>query len=337
MHHLLPRTILSITVLSLLWGCNAPTTPAPSADSANSFRIDADRVTVSGISSGAYMAGQLHVAYSGLFSGAGLLAGGPYYCAGGSMSQALGPCVKGGDLPIDDITASVDEFVVGGAIDDSANLRDDRVWIFHGTADDTVDQSVSHAAAEFYRRFLPPEQLVMVSDVDVVHGMPTLSEGQPCDTFAAPFLNACDYDAAGELLKQLYGPLNPPGDTTAELLPVSQEAFADAELTEQGWLYAPEDCRNGAECGLHVALHGCAQSDQYVGKAFVTGAGYNRWAETNRLLVLYPQVDSSKLAPVNPLGCWDWWGYTGSDYATKAGPQMAAIRALIDSLMNRSN
>ena len=34
----------------------------------------------------------------------------------------------------------------------------------------------------------------------------------------------------------------------------------------------------------------------------------------------------------NPLGCWDWWGYSGSDYLTRAGPQIKAVRAMIDRL-----
>jgi hypothetical protein len=36
-------------------------------------------LTVSGLSSGAFFAHQLHVAYSGLFDGAAIVAGGPYY------------------------------------------------------------------------------------------------------------------------------------------------------------------------------------------------------------------------------------------------------------------
>jgi hypothetical protein len=39
------------------------------------------KVAVSGISSGAFMAVQLHVAYSSVFKGVGVLAGGPYYCS----------------------------------------------------------------------------------------------------------------------------------------------------------------------------------------------------------------------------------------------------------------
>ena len=58
-------------------------------------------VTVSGISSGGYMAVQFQVAYSGSVRGAGVLAGGPYHCAEGSLRRALGNCMapSGKDLP----------------------------------------------------------------------------------------------------------------------------------------------------------------------------------------------------------------------------------------------
>ena len=100
--------------------------------------------------------------------------------------------------------------------------------------------------------------------------------------------------------------------------------------------YVPESCASGEACGLHVALHGCLQSTEYIGDAFAAGAGYNEWAEANRLLVLYPQVASSRIAPLNPMGCWDWWGYTQGDYATKAGPQVKVIKATMDTLAGHS-
>lgn len=44
--------------------------------------VNTDRkASVSGVSSGAYMAVQLHVAYSETFMGVGSIAGGPYFCA----------------------------------------------------------------------------------------------------------------------------------------------------------------------------------------------------------------------------------------------------------------
>ena len=59
------------------------------AQAGESLNIDPDRVTVSGISSGAHMATQLHIAYSDLFSGAAILSGGPYNCAGNSLMTAM--------------------------------------------------------------------------------------------------------------------------------------------------------------------------------------------------------------------------------------------------------
>jgi len=53
-------------------------------------------VTVSGVSSGAYMAVQLHVAHSARVAGVGAIAGGPYYCAQGSLFTALYNCMKPG-------------------------------------------------------------------------------------------------------------------------------------------------------------------------------------------------------------------------------------------------
>ncbi|WP_235580933.1 hypothetical protein [Pseudorhodoferax sp. Leaf265] len=45
-----------------------------------------------------------------------------------------------------------------------------------------------------------------------------------------------------------------------------------------------------------------------MGRTVVDGGGFNRWADTNRLIVLYPQVARSGASPFNPKGCWDWWG-----------------------------
>ena len=51
--------------------------------------------------------------------------------------------------------------------------------------------------------------------------------------------------------------------------------------------------------------------------------------------MLYPQAAASRISPMNPLGCWDWWGFTGDDYDTRAGKQLAAVKAMIDGLAAR--
>jgi poly(3-hydroxybutyrate) depolymerase len=70
-----------------------------------------------------------------------------------------------------------------------------------------------------------------------------------------------------------------------------------------------------------------------VGEEFVRYAGYNAWADTNNLIVLYPQV-IKRFSPStwNPRGCWDWWGYTGLDYHTQSGAQIRAVKGMIDRL-----
>ena len=35
---------------------------------------------------------------------------------------------------------------------------------------------------------------------------------------------------------------------------------------------------------------------------------------------------------VNPMGCWDWWGYTGPDYRWRDGAQMKLLADWMRSL-----
>ena len=66
-------------------------------------------------------------------------------------------------------------------------------------------------------------------------------------------------------------------------------------------------------------------------------SGYNAWADTNRIIVLYPQTVARPLMglpPQNPQACWDWWSYVTHDdsYVTKSGRQIKAIKAMLDTL-----
>src|SRR5438445_11477181 len=46
-----------------------------------SYQVDLSQTSVSGLSSGAFMAAQFHVAFSSALDRASLTAGGPFYCA----------------------------------------------------------------------------------------------------------------------------------------------------------------------------------------------------------------------------------------------------------------
>jgi poly(3-hydroxybutyrate) depolymerase len=295
--------------------------------------IDTTRTTVSGLSSGAYMAVQMHVAYSATFhTGAGIVAGGPYYCARDSLSNATGPCMThSSSIPVSTLVATTNSWAGAGSIDPVANLAGSKVYLYSGTQDQTVVQAVMDDLKTYYASFVPAANIVYKNTLGSGHGMITDDFGGACADTAAPFVNDCNFDLAGALLQQLYGPLNArnAGALSGNFVQFDQTAFVSGHgMASTGWLYVPASCAAGESCRLHVAFHGCLQNAADVGEQFVRDTGYNRWADANHIVVLYPQTGTATSA--NPNGCWDWWGYDSANYAKKSGPQMAAVKAMVD-------
>ena len=82
------------------------------------------------------MAVQLHIAYSGTFSGVGSFAGGPYWCAEGSEGTARSQCMSSpGQIDVNRYVEKVKSEAKAGRIDPLANLKGSRVYIFSGTND----------------------------------------------------------------------------------------------------------------------------------------------------------------------------------------------------------
>ena len=309
-------------------------------------------VGVSGISSGGYMAVQFQVAHSALVSGAAIIAAGPYDCAAQNLSRALGNCMEpSAQMPAPsgaETLARADARARASRIDPLAALRDDRVWLLSGGADRTVAPEVVDALADFYRVAGVGEAALLHERIaDAGHALPSvaLDNAPSCASGAPPYISRCgDFDAAGRLLAHLAGV---PGARAARpagtLLRFDQAVFAGGSPTAQGlgeagFAYVPPNCRQGG-CRVHVAFHGCKQNIDRVGMAFVEGAGYNHWADSHELIVLYPQTRArygfawGALNWVwNPNACWDWWGYLGEDYATREAPQIRAVMAMLRRL-----
>ena len=57
----------------------------------------------------------------------------------------------------------------------------------------------------------------------------------------------------------------------------------------------PQTCTAKSGCRVHIALHGCEQNRDQVGMTFIEGSGFARWADTNRLVILFPQVEAASL------------------------------------------
>jgi poly(3-hydroxybutyrate) depolymerase len=307
------------------------------AEPLRSFNVDLAQTSVSGLSSGAYMAGQFHVAFSATVVGAGIVAGGPYGCAEGQLATALNRCMQTHIGPPEPahLLRRAEALAQQGAIDPLTDLAGDRIYVFSGTQDDTVIPTVVDQTVAFYRAAGVKEaDIAYVEGVAAGHAFVTESHGSACAITASPFINDCDYDQAAALLRHIYGELNPPSaEPGGAMIAFDQAEFladpAAHGLGQTGFVYVPRSCSEGARCRVHIAFHGCQQTDELIGDRFRSETGYNRWADANQLIVLYPQAHRTLS---NPNGCWDWWGYDDLHYATRNGRQMAAVRAMVDRL-----
>jgi poly(3-hydroxybutyrate) depolymerase len=294
------------------------------------LHVDPQAITVSGISSGAYMAEQMHVAFSKTLAGSASVAGGVYWCAKGDVQRAQNECqsVPSG-IKTSEQVEEAKSLAVQGAIDPVENLSGKPVYVYASPNDTIINPGNSDKLMEFLKAF--NTNITFVNSVKSAHGFPTLNNGGPCGFPMLPWILKCGYDAAGEILQSMYGNLNPKGSAEpSHLLKFSQSEFGDAStpLFSEGWIYVPAACTSGAACKLHMALHGCQMNPEYIQDQFARLSGFNEWAETNNIIILYPQ--SGKLGTANPYACWDWYGFTGPNYMTKAGAQMSALKKMID-------
>ena len=320
------------TAFALAAGAFAAVAAPPSLPA---YGAAGNKTTVSGLSAGAFMAVQLQVAYSASIAGAGIVAGGPYYCAIAN-ANFRGICM--GQVAFFPPSPSVmvgyaRAFAASGAIDPLTYLAARPIYVFSGTDDSVVRPPAVAATVEFFKRVgVPASRLSDVHDLPAGHALIAPGAGNACGANAAPYISHCSVGG-----KERPGRRDPPpslrpaaaarGHPRGEARRFAQRPYAPAStgMAETGFVYVPAACEAAAaHCRVHIVLHGCVQSVQSVGDRFVTGSGYNAWAEANRLLVLYPQVDSSS-TPDNEYGCWDW---SGRVTMLKSAPQMKAIVAM---------
>lgn len=318
------RFVLASTVLAAASAYAAVPLPA--------LTIDPNEVSVSGLSAGGFMAVQMHVAYSATFKrGAGVVAGGPFYCAEGSVVNATGRCMTHATtIPVASLVATTNSWAASGFVDPVSNLNASKVYLFSGTSDNTVKPAVMNDLKTYYASFVPASNTVYTNTIGAGHAMVTDDYGGACSTTASPYINNCGFDLAGEILKHIHGPLNARnnGTLSGSFSEFTQSSFVTGHgMATTGWVYVPASCTGGASCKLHVVFHGCKQSTTDVAQQYVRNTGYNRWADSNGMVVLYPQTGAGATN-----GCWDWWGYDSSNYSKKSGPQMAAVKAMVTQL-----
>lgn len=353
-----PPCLALLFTLSLISCASMAATPLPA------LNIDPGQTSISGISSGGFMAVQFQVAHASTVRGAGVIAGGPYFCAQNNVLNAVAKCSCTGEpsvpcavtessAAVPGLVKTTRELAEQGRIDPPEAIAGQKVLTISGQQDTLVPPPIARQLAEFYTALgLPAGNLSQVSLVNAAHTMPTPDFGIACARQDEPYIGKCGYDSAKNILSWIYGPLKAASSGKAKgrfvefdqrgYLPPGTGFSWKTGLDNTGWLYVPDSCAKGEPCRLHIALHGCKQGQNFLplhpppggglynGTTFVKNTRYDRWADNNHLVILYPQAVSIPM--LNPNGCWDWWGYSGADYATRNGVQIRTLKAMVDQL-----
>lgn len=340
-----------------------------------SYNVQQGQSSVSGLSSGAFMTVQLHLAHSASFSGVGVIAGGPFRCAEtyrraaavaedacieNSLYICMNPLVPETTPNAQRLAELAHETAKAGQIDAIANLADDRVYIFTGSKDNVVYSDVVARTRQFYE--LLGVKRTSIAYHDTVPAGHSIITDNPEDSYLPtnqpPYINNGGFMQSHDILSHIYGDLKPPAERlSGKLLRFDQTEFFGneerASMSRFGYAYVPRAVEEGAPARVHIVMHGCKQGYNYVeyvngradisnsppyGNRYITTTGYNEIADSNNIIMLYPQAQGTDNGTVqNPDGCWDWWGYTSQnprqpDYYSRDAIQIKAIHGMLSRL-----
>ena len=280
------------------------------------------------------------------------MAGGPFWCARGNLKWGEEACMSTPSLiGVDELIAiTYTTYETTRTISDPSNMKNDRVYVFSGLNDSVVKTGVVDATWKYYKHFVTEGTITTEFSIPAEHALVTLDYGNACGYLGIPYINKCGFDGAGAMLKNIVSfPLKPRSSSfnesnffifdQTEFLKDLPGKAADYGMDESGFVYVPLACQNKdtntitqqqqQHCYLHVHYHGCKQSTEVLGQTYIQHSGFANYADSNNLIILFPQAHSSLL---NPYGCWDWIGWYGETYASRLGLQIIAVKEMIDRL-----
>jgi hypothetical protein len=164
-----------------------------------------NQTSVSGLSSGVFLAVQLHFTCSRSIIGAGMVAGGPYYCAANSTMLTY---ICMGQVPNPFIMVQAAElFASKRQIDSLRNFKTRWVYVFSGRDDTVVRPPAVNATVAFFQQVgVTGDRLKHVNTLPAGHALISPGRGNDCEANAAPYITHCTvgdapYDQAGDCLR----------------------------------------------------------------------------------------------------------------------------------------
>ncbi|KAL2782432.1 Alpha/Beta hydrolase protein [Aspergillus keveii] len=222
-------------------GCMGFAVTAASAAALSSYNVDPNSISVSGLSGGGYMAAQLGVVYSDIFTkGFGYTT-----CMYNGKPSITGPI-------------SIMNSWSGSKITDVNILGQRRVYMWVGSSDSTISPNVMDQLQSQLTNIVESANISYVKTSGAAHTIPTDFHGSgdnPCGSATSPYISNCKYNGAGSLSGSTV-PFDPTGSYGASGM----------------------DTSGSIACSLHVALHGCQQYYGKIGSKFMENTSYNKWA-----------------------------------------------------------
>ena len=212
---------------------------------------DLQQTSVSGLSSGGYMAGQFHAAHSKYVMGAAIIGAGPYACArsgvanstsvfavalAANLVQAETGCMKATLSRIADVldgkrlASFAADLATREEIDPLQGLSRSKVYVFSGKDDTIVDSKVMATVRDFYAAAsVPSEQISFNSDKEGGHAFLSETWGNACASNKPPFVDHCDYDQAGAIWFRLRRAVAQGKADATSFISFDQSNFAGAD------------------------------------------------------------------------------------------------------------
>ena len=152
----MPGTLWKFAFLNLAAAISLLLAPgAGAAGTLRAYNAGLHETSVSSLSSGADMAVQLDVAFSSIIKSAGIVSGGPYYCAHGVLDTAVTTCMNASTaIDVANFVHLTKESAQRHEIDDPTNMHEHRIWLFSGGKDSVVKRSVIGALETYCKAFV---------------------------------------------------------------------------------------------------------------------------------------------------------------------------------------
>ncbi|ODN00255.1 hypothetical protein Ocin01_06416 [Orchesella cincta] len=320
-------------------------TSAPSLYEIGPMNIFRDQITLSGFSAGASMAIQTHLSHSSLFSGLAVFSQVFYHCGHRSLIDFGIRCSKTGlglfPYSVSNSISDAKEYDRKGLIDPLVNVAKQQIFIWTGDLDAYIPSDMAKKNVEFYKGVgVDPNNIRFTIFKNASHLIPTDDFGPACNEDAGDslYLGNCNYPgvyhAFSYILKN--NSLAQAVPHQAQLMMYNQSAFypngniKDVAMGTAGFIYIPKQCET-QQCRLHLNFHGCNEWPPHIAEQYILHSGFLPVAEANGIIVVFPLTTK---VPKNMDGCWDFFSYTGSNFATKKGAQIQVIERMLNKILS---